>query len=308
MIRAGRALFCATLAGLLLESATAAAFCRSRTCKDTRNSTCERRPNSDCIVEGNELYRTSSCTSYAIERSGSALHDIDAERFDGLVRDAFDRWLEADCGGGRRPSLEVRSLGAVQCDEVRYNTNSGNASVFVFRDDWGLMDVDAYALTTVFFESTTGEIYDADVEINAEIDRLELDDPGAGIDLGSILTHEVGHFLGLAHSDTSAAVMRPYYTPRRDNLRILNEDDVAGICATYPPGRETKSDRCLPRHGFADACSFEPLQASGGCQAHGSAGGGGLAAALSGLALVLARLRRRSLREPPAPGRATRPR
>jgi hypothetical protein len=296
-----------------LASTSASAFCRSRTCKDEGGYFCDREGS--CIVEGHELFRSSSCTSYAIQEAGSAENGIDDAEFNEIVREAFDRWLTADCGGGERPSIDVRGLGSVACEDVDYNTNSGNVSVFVFRDDWSLLDTNAYALTTVFFETTTGEIYDADVELNATVPDLVTSDPAHGVDLGSILTHEVGHFLGLAHSEDPGAVMRPYYTPVIDNLRELREDDVAGICEIYPPGRKTSSERCAPRHGFARNCKFEPLEASGGgCtftpSAFGARSGAAVAGAslggLAGAALLgagLVRFRRRR-----APSRAARQR
>lgn len=278
----------------VFAAADAEAFCRSRTCKDKPGYFCERRGT--CIVEGHELFRTSSCTSYAVQRAGSRAHGVNRREFDALVREAFDRWLEADCGAGRRPSIDVVSLGAVRCDEVSYNKDSGNVSVFVFRDDWGLLDADAYALTTVFFETTTGEIYDADVEINATVPNLVTSSPEDGVDLGSILTHEVGHFLGLAHSQDPDAVMRPNYTPMKDDLRRLRSDDVAGICDIYPPGRKTESNQCLPRHGFARDCRFEPLEAGGGCAQAPGRTRPGLFAFGAAVAALWLRSRRRSAR------------
>lgn len=291
-------------AAFVLSAGNANAWCRSHTCEDEPGRRCERE--GACIVEGHALFRRNSCTSYAIQESASQPHGIDAKDFNRVVREAFDRWLDADCGKGRRPSIDVLSLGAVQCDEVEYNTNNGNVSVFVFRDDWSHLDVNAYALTTVFFETTTGEIYDADVEINGTEQGLVISAPEDGVDLGSIVTHEVGHFLGLSHSEDPTAVMRPEYLPVRDNLRELRADDVQGICEIYPPDRKTESDQCAPRHGFAKNCRFEPLEASGGCaQAPGSSSVTG--AALGGLLVALTAFFRRS-RKRRELGRADRPR
>jgi hypothetical protein len=295
-------------AALLALASSAQAYCRARTCKNTSSYRCETE--GICIVEGKELYRASSCTSYAVEQTGSTDHSIGAAEFDGLIEDAFERWLSADCGGGETPSLDVVSLGAVACDDKGYNTDSGNVSVFVFRNEWGLESRDAYALTTSYYEKTTGEIYDVDVEINATLPEFVIEDPSLGIDLPSILTHEVGHFLGLAHSTEPGAVMRENYTPGVDNLRILTDDDISGICAVYPPARKTSTDRCAPRHGFARNCVFEPLEASGGCAQTPSPTGNASILFLGGtLAVGLVRLRRlrRSrqapIRAPRAPGR-----
>src|ERR1019366_8185381 len=83
---------------------------------------------------------------------------------------------------------------------------------------------------------------------------------GTEYDLGSILTHEAGHFLGLAHTADTSAVMYASYSP---GATVLTPDDVAGICSIYPSDgtRETGAGRILagpcnpaPPLGFLTAC------------------------------------------------------
>jgi hypothetical protein len=54
---------------------------------------------------------------------------------------------------------------------------------------------------------------------------------GASIDLYSVTLHELGHALGLGHSDLPSAVMYPYYKMSTK----LSADDIAGIQALYGP-------------------------------------------------------------------------
>src|SRR6185503_19906642 len=94
------------------------------------------------------------------------------------------------------------------------------------------------------------------------------------VDLDSLMTHEVGHALGLAHSIDLSATMIAGYDKGSMELRDLGSDDVAGICHLYPPTRAASSSSCEPRHGFSELCAAdqppddttgEPAGKSSGC-------------------------------------------
>ena len=76
-------------------------------------------------------------------------------------------------------------------------------------------------------------------------------------DLLSVLTHEAGHFLGMAHAiDNPEATMNPTYQPMTIGFRSLEPDDGLGICAMYPPDDEPPAEDCnpIPRHGYSPNC------------------------------------------------------
>jgi len=51
-------------------------------------------------------------------------------------------------------------------------------------------------------------------------------------DLFTVAAHELGHSLGIEHSNTFGALMFPYYKGYNPKLE-LHEDDIAAIQAVY---------------------------------------------------------------------------
>ena len=58
--------------------------------------------------------------------------------------------------------------------------------------------------------------------------------------------------IGIAHSDRPDSIMFPYYLQGTLAGRKLTEDDIAAVCAVYPPGRVATCDP-TPRGGL-DIC------------------------------------------------------
>ncbi len=296
-MKGARVLFTgATLAlGALLCSAPASAYCRSNTCDPKKDPEQCEGTKDGCPGPGHPLVWASSCVTFAVQEDGSQKHGVSEQRFAEEVNDAFQRWLSVDCGDGASPSLTVLNIGPVECDEVEYNQRDGNANVFMFRDEeWPYANgEDALGLSTIRFDPNTGFIYDVDVEINGTDTPISIGDPvrRGQADLASILTHEVGHFLGLSHSDEKDATMLPGYSPGDDGLRSLELDDELGICDALNPDRRPTNKSCEPRHGFSSTCGDNGD--SRGCATRAPASGSSALGLLAlGLTLGAVRLRR----------------
>lgn len=286
------------LAGaLVFWPAIAQAFCRTTTCDpyDLDSEDGCILDDDYCPVNGQPLIWSSSCVSLAVHESGSPLRGISYDDARELALEAFDRWLEVDCRGDH-PSIELLDLGPALCGEGEYNSSDPNANVLLFRDDSWPHDepIATLALTIVTFNTVTGEIYDADIEVNSFSTNLTMDGDPNAYDLESILTHEAGHFLGFSHSWVAGSTMREGGFVGDTSMRTLNADDARGMCAVYPPNRVAKSSDCRPRHGFSPECA--PNESTGcGCR-HGAppdAPWTALVASVLGFAVLRRRAHRR---------------
>jgi MYXO-CTERM domain-containing protein len=254
------------LAGALAVTAHAGAYCRQKACDNlpayddvwqtTPDPPCER-DEFLCLLEGTPLHWPATCISYGIQKDGSVSDGIDLALATSVIDDAFAKWQAADCGG-EPPSLVVKNLGAITCNRREYNQDQGNANLFLFRDkDWPYTASEgtALAFTWLTYNTETAEIYNVDVEINSFTLNLTVAEPPlVQWDLSAILTHEIGHFLGLGHSGDASATMWWQYDQNSIEQRSLEPDDEAGICEIYPPGRKVGA-ACEPRHGFSRDCA-----------------------------------------------------
>jgi hypothetical protein len=296
--RAARLLVAAAAVALAIAAPRgAAAYCRTASCPNgVTGARCDPAMSSDCGVP---LYWSKPCVSFDMQQDASAHVPLDVATQ--IFHQAFATWTTAACPGGGTPHVELVDLGPVPCNRHEYNQTQGNANIIMFRDDsWPHAGQGStLALTTVTFNLDTGEIYDADMELNSSQVEFTTSDTAVQFDLLSVATHESGHFLGLAHSPVADATMYPDYKPGSTSLRSLTDDDRAAICVAYPPGAAIPSD-CdpTPRHGFSSTCAGATPPAttttSSCCTvAPGAASRDDRAIALLAIALLAMRARRR---------------
>jgi hypothetical protein len=261
----------------LLSAPSAQAFCRTTTCDPNNLAHDCQRDAKACVVSGKRLSWRSSCVTVGVQRMGSPQNGLAFDDIAPVVLQAFGAWMQADCGGAT-PSIDIQLLGPIECGVSEYNSDVGNANIVAFREnEWPFVGAsNALAVTTTRFDRDTGDLWDADIELNGVGAQLSIGDPITGDDLLSVLTHEAGHFLGLSHSDDPKATMRAVYDPGHDgaDFRSLSEDDVAGICTIYPPERAAPTDSCENRHGFSEQCGADqpPANESKGCSLNTRAG------------------------------------
>ena len=327
----------------------AQAFCRTGTCplsQDYSPTVTECRPPGEdtCVFKGMTLRNVPvwwrpACLGYSVQRDASQYVSVD-DATKAAAR-AFSAWTTRSCPtngtGTSRVSIDARDLGPAVCGDIGYFPDRANQHVIVFRDETWPHEKSpseqaagksrTIALTTISFDPNSGEIFDADIEINSAEHSVIITD-GAKLaenvyDLDSVLTHEVGHFLGIAHSPDSQAVMYPKDEGGSVRHRDLTTDDIDAICTLYPSSGLRPVDPQLnpsgtmapgvcdptPRHGFSSVCATAPAPTSqAGCsirQSPRTAAQDGWAIALSALALAALPFARRSRGRRQSPSRGS---
>ena len=294
--------------GVVAGAASASAYCRSTTCRSTATKECATDENS-CPSEGAKLFWPTSCVSYAMNELGT--QDLDPIETRDIIRKCFKAWTEVPCPAGGNASMTFEERDPVSCKKSEYNKAGPNLNVILFQDDdWTYRGIDGtLAKTSVTYNDQTGEIYDADIEVNAANNTVTITDDPRKIeyDLQAILTHEVGHFIGIAHSPDPSAVMYASYPPGSISQRVLTADDIDAVCEIYPP-KSGVACNSTPRGGFSATCADPPK--SGACAVApagstplsqgtrgGTSSGSTASFAMFGIGLLaIARLSRRSKR------------
>jgi hypothetical protein len=243
-----RASFLAALVAASFGASSASAFCRSTTC----SGACAR-DDDGCKTTGIPLAWPGLCVGFSVQHDGT--RNLPMADVRSAIEASFVTWSDLDCGGGTS-SVAFSELDDVACHRSEYNTAGPNANVILFQDDrWSYKGIDdTLAKTTVTFDHETGAILDADIEVNYALNEFTVGDARVVYDLQSVLTHEIGHFIGLDHSPDPSATMNAAYIEGDTSLRTLEVDDITAVCTVYPPNRPGVCAP-TPRGGLAHDCA-----------------------------------------------------
>lgn len=176
--------------------------------------------------------------------------DLPGQREREIVRQAFDAWAGV-------ADLQFTEVGANDGPDLRVAWRSGD------HGDGSSFDGPGNTLAHGFFPPPCGGANSGDLHFDE--DELWIDGPGNnGFVLLQVAIHEIGHLLGLSHSQDPTAIMFPTYSPDRANLA---QDDIDGIRALYGvrTGREplvltAEAAGTLQRGGDEKVYSFDVPQ------------------------------------------------
>lgn len=156
------------------------------------------------------------------------------------IEAALRAWTEVPCSAVR---LDYGGLSAVPA------ADDGTNAIYLDVDAWP-PELDPLAIAqAVVSLDRNGDIHDVDIHVNLRDYQFSLDGASGTQDFRSVLTHELGHALGLPHSTDSRATMSIAGSGTR--WRSLENADRDAICALYP-------GTGLPRCGDPGGASCPP--------------------------------------------------
>jgi hypothetical protein len=157
--------------------------------------------------------------------------------------------------------LEDRGAPAARTTNLLGGPHDGENRIVFRYEDWpDDIPLGTLALTTTVYRRASGQILDADIDLNArEHAWTDTDDPAlADTDVENTLTHELGHLLGLAHVPDPEATMYANSAPGELAKRDLAPDDIAGLCFVYPARLATPGAPTFRGAPLTSGCHASP--------------------------------------------------
>ena len=175
------------------------------------------------------------------EVNGLSSQELGSEVSISVIQASYASWVDPGCSGYR---VQYRGT-------VSHNWTSGdgvNTHQWVYSSNQRPQELGGRETIGVTLSLYRGnELVDGDILYNGiDHDWTTRMTRAGQVDAQSIITHEVGHQLGLGHTNVNGATMYPSYGGG-EGPRTLSQDDIEGVCTLYPTGSSaqcTQSTEC----------------------------------------------------------------
>lgn len=180
------------------------------------------------VINDKQLHWTSATQPWLLHQAGSDNIDDGSEL--AAIQHGFKAWQEVTGSKLKfvfQGATGSRNLGS---DDHLVVFDEDNSSGY-FPPGSGVV-----AVTPISYYPPTGAILDADIAFNGRDWTFSTDRSPGSFDVQDVVTHEIGHFVGLDHSPVLASSMWPYVSTTQWLHRSLSGDDQAGAIAVDPGG------------------------------------------------------------------------
>jgi hypothetical protein len=203
---------------------------------------------------GKTLNWSSSTISYNIHTAGS--DDISDNSHIPAIEHAFQSWTDVNGSNitlNRGSDTTSGSTGGGGHTVTFDETNSSG----YFPSGSGIV-----AITPINYMLADGRITDADILFNGNQFTFSTDQTPGTFDVQDVLTHEVGHFIGLDHSPVVSGTMWPYVSQTQWLHRSLSQDDESGAVAVSAGSGQTKVTGTIRKPGSTSGLAGAIVSAS----------------------------------------------
>lgn len=209
-----------------------------------------------------------------VQLDNRGLDGISTAQWQAALVTALDQWQSSTCttaSGTSKVGFSLQFAGAATptvlgagCSNATVpctaKVNNGNFVRAVKTGEEWKQSTTIFALTTLTFDTCTGEIIDGDIELDDSHHDFCTDNCAPGQQsLCNTLSHETGHLLGLDHSAFAEATMDNSGPSGQTKKCTLHGDDRQAVCTTYATGCGRSHSCAATKATTTSGCAARPM-------------------------------------------------